>query len=345
MPKSHPLESFDYRLECDDFLLYELGRLIEGDCASLEDEDFRAVIDSGIHEHIERRLQIRAEMAMRLRIEAASARDRSVLRAIEDIESPLRNLPQIIHSYTAYLFRKLEECAAGTSDERVTRAADGLLDAPADRAAAEPALEVLGSIRSAVSARVLAHAISEPMLEEDLEMKAYQYVRDMWPLPRHYILYSLKPHTHEDIPFRWFQLLIDCDEPSAVDRILEEVLVHGDDADYREDLLALIGLLEHAHDPDTEDKIMQVLNSEETSRPVEDMLQAFLRSTKRQSRKSNRGRDPWRSLDSVYTANKKYLAAAKLFDSGRKAEAGHKLDELLNEEPQYPFALMLKRLL
>jgi len=35
MPKL-PLENFDYRVECDDFLLYELGRLIEDDRAALE---------------------------------------------------------------------------------------------------------------------------------------------------------------------------------------------------------------------------------------------------------------------------------------------------------------------
>ena len=53
------------------------------------------------------------------------------------------------------------------------------------------------------------------MLEEDLEMTAYAFLRAMWPLPRHYIFYFLKLHTHEDIPFRWFQLLMDSEEPAA----------------------------------------------------------------------------------------------------------------------------------
>jgi hypothetical protein len=46
-----------------------------------------------------------------------------------------------------------------------------------------------------------------------------------------------------DIPFRWFQLLIDCYEPEAVDRIVEELRAHADDSTFREDLLALIELL------------------------------------------------------------------------------------------------------
>ena len=248
------LDKFDYRIQCDDLLLYELGRLIEEDKVSLDEPEFRALIDAGIAEHVERRLDIRAEIALRLRKHPAPGFLR-LLRAIEDIETQLRDFPEIIQSYTAYLFERLESCASETPDERLTTAADMLLESPDDRETADVALDALGGAPCAVSARVLAHAISDPMLPEDLEGKAYQYVRSMWPLPRHYILYSLKPHTHEDIPFRWFQLLIDCNEPSAVDRILEEVVVHGDDPTFREDLLALVGLLDHANDPETEEKI------------------------------------------------------------------------------------------
>ena len=339
MPKNH-LDTFDYRVSCNDFLLYELGRLIEEDRASFDDEEFRRVIDEGIHEHIERRLDVRAEMSKRLRAGEGSTR---LVRRIEDIESPLRGIPEIIQSYTAYLFNRLEECAEIPPDQRVTEAADMLLDSPTDRGDAEPALDVLGSIRSAVSARVLAHAISEPLLEEDLELKAYAFLRGMWPLPRHFILYSLKPHTHEDIPFRWFQLLVDCDEPSAVDRILEELLVHADDSNYREDLLALTELLGRARDPETEDKVLQVINSPETSRGVIMLLEGFLKNTKTPRHRDTEG--PWAGLDRVYAANRKYLAAAKLFDAGKKADAGRALDELLQEDPQYPFALMLKQLI
>src|SRR5689334_21130133 len=63
----NPVEEFDYHIECDDFLLYELARLIEEDRASFEDEEFFRLIDAGIHEHIERRLDIRANLAVRLR--------------------------------------------------------------------------------------------------------------------------------------------------------------------------------------------------------------------------------------------------------------------------------------
>ena len=339
----NPLAQIDYRVDCDDFLLYELGRLIEEDRASLEIDDFRRLIEEGIHEHVERRLDVRAAMAMRLR--AKGEKTGRVLRAIENIETPLRDLLPVMHSYTAYLFERLEQCAEIEPDERITTAADVLLESPEERDLAEPAIDLLGSSRSAVSARILAHAISEPMLAEDLEVKAYEFLRRLWPLPRHYILYSLKPHNHEDIPFRWFQLLIDCDEPAAVDRILEEVLVHAANADYREDLLALIQLLAQARDPETEDRVLQVLNSEHTPKAAAEMLEGFLKesSGKKTGRANETG--PWSGLERAYATNRKYLAAARLFDAGRKMEAAKAIEDLLEEDPQYPFALMLKRLI
>ncbi len=343
MKRSNPLDNFDYRVECDDFFLYELGRLIEEDHASLEDEEFRRLIDAGIHEHIERPLEIRADVAARLRKSPrASGR---VLHVVEDIEAPLRDEPIIIESYTAYLVRRLEECAELKPDERIEAAADLLLESPEDRSSAETALHTLGSIRSAASARVLAFVISEPMLEEDLEARAYAHVRGMWPLPRPYIFYSLKPHTHEDIPFRWFQLLVDCEEPSAVDRVLEEVMAHGNQPDYREDLLALVELLGEARDPATEEKVLQVLNSEGAPQGAKHILEGFLKNTKTQRHKDTKAADPWTNLNRLYAANKKYLAAVKLFESGRTADASRKLDELLRDQPQYPFALVLKQLI
>ena len=62
------LANFDYQVQCDDFLLYELGRLIEEDRASLDDEEFREIVDDGIHEHVEARLELRADIARRLRL-------------------------------------------------------------------------------------------------------------------------------------------------------------------------------------------------------------------------------------------------------------------------------------
>ena len=338
----NPLDNFDYRVQCDDFFVYELGRLVEEDRASFDDEEFRRLVDAGIHEHVERRLDIRAEIAARLRkLRSMPVR---VLQFVEDIEAPLRDVPTIIQSYTAYLIRTLEQCADEKPDEKIEAAADLLLESPEDRSAAERAIETLGSIQSAISARVLAHVISEPILEEDIEVKAYTYVRAMWPLPRPYIFYSLKPHAHEDIPFRWFQLLIDCREASAVDRILEEVLAHAKHPDYREDLLALVELLAEAQDPQTEEKILKVFNSEETSRAACEILEGFLKRKQTKTQKGTNIADPWASLERLYKANKKYLAAARLFESGDKAAANRKLDELLREQPDYPFALMLKAL-
>jgi hypothetical protein len=340
---SNPLENFDYRVDCDDFFLYELGRLIEEDHASLDDEEFRGLIDAGIHEHIERPLHVRAQVAARLRKSSrASVR---LLHVVEDIEAPLRDEPLIVESYTAYLVRRLEQCAEERPNERIEAAADLLLESPEDRSSAETALDTLSSIPSAASARVLAFIISEPMLEEDLEARAYAHVRTMWPLPRPYIFYSLKPHTHEDIPFRWFQLLVDCDEPSAVDRVLEEVLAHGNQPDYREDLLALVELLGESRDPATEEKILQVVNSDAATREAKQILEGFLKNTKARRHKETKAADPWANLDRLYAANKKYLAAAKLLESGRTADASRKLDELLRDEPQYPFALVLRQLI
>ncbi len=72
------------------------------------------------------------------------------------------------------------------------------------------------------------------------------------------------------------------------------------------------------------------------------MLEGFLRNGKPPAQHHADIPEPWKSLARLYVANERYLAAAKLFDSGRKVEAGRKLDELLNEEPQYPLGLMLK---
>ena len=379
---SFALADLDYRVDCDDFLLYELGRLIEEDRASFDDEEFRRVIDEGIREHIETPLEVRAEMALRLRQIDPRMDDRTrpaaarVLHIIEDIELPLRDVEPVLRSYTAYLFRKLEECVEEKTDledearnwiERWRRGevlreemsmrlkrigqpavgpvADLLFDSLDDRMTAETALAILGSTRSSVSARVLAHAISEPMLEEDLEMTAYAFLRAMWPLPRHYIFYFLKLHTHEDIPFRWFQLLMDSEEPAAADRILEEVVVHAENPDFREDLLALVELLRQSRDPNLEEKMMEMVNSPKTSRPAREIIEEFLKKSMRPVVRTDAVANPWENLGRLRAANKKYRAAAKLFDSGRKAESLRKLNELLEEEPRYPFAVMLKGLI
>ena len=150
-------------------------------------------------------------------------------------------------------------------------------------------------------------------------------------------------HNHEDIPFRWFQLLIDSNEPEAVHRIMEELRAHADDPTFRADLLALIELLSRSPDPETEDKIMQVLNDPQTPRAASEMLEEFLK-TAPPPRRANADNPPWNARARLQFANKKYQTAAKLFDSGRKADAINKLNELLKEEPDYPFAVMLANL-
>jgi tetratricopeptide (TPR) repeat protein len=348
MKLENVLANFDYQVECDDFLLYELGRLIEEDRASLEDEEFREIIDEGIHEHVETRLALRADIAKQLRLampriaEDDRAAALRVLRAVEDIDFPLRDVALILTTYTSYLFKRLEDCA-GNSVSKESEVADALFECLDDRAAVDAALNTLGSIRTSVSARILAHLVSEPMLEEDLETKAYDILRAMWPLPRHYILYSLKGHDHEDIPFRWFQLLIDSNEPEAVERIMEELRAHADDPTFREDLLALIELLSKSSDPETEDKIMQVLNDPKTPRAASLMLEEFLKKAP-PFRSPRTNHSVWKAQDQLQSANKKYQAAARLFDAGRKEEAMRKIDDLLHENSNYPFAIMLKAL-
>src|SRR6185436_9404205 len=129
---------------------------------------------------------------------------RRTLEALENIEFPLHQSSLIVASYTAYLFRRLQEAAdqAAESEDEVRASierwqhgeilreqltkrlkemglpavgplADLLFDAPEDHESAGMAIETLAAIRSSSSARVLAHAILEPILPEDLEMKTY----------------------------------------------------------------------------------------------------------------------------------------------------------------------------
>jgi hypothetical protein len=383
------LEGFDYRLESDDFLLYELGRLIEEDRATFEDEEFRRIIDDGIRQHVEERPEIRAEMAWRLRAsyagmhEAVQSIARRVIGALEDIEMPLRHISLILRTYTSFLFQRLQEAgeeSTGREEEArswidrwqkgevireemvqrlrsIGRPAAGAVadllfesidnpdvDPAASRMAVDAALDVLGGIHASVSARVLAHAISEPMLEEDLELKAYLLVRTMWPLARPYILANLNAHTHEDLPYRWFQLLVEMDDVHSVDLILEELLVHAEQPAFAEDLAALLPLIESSKDPNKEDKILELLNVPETSAAAAGMLQHLLQRFSKNSAKQSES-NPWARLEYLRSLNQRYRAAAKLFDEGQKAEALRKVNEILKDEPRYPFAVMLKRLI
>ena len=357
--ETHPVESlesvtaviagFDYRVEPDDFVLYELARMIEEDRASLDDEEFRRLIDEGIREHVEENMQVRAELAGILRTAmreiAPSARPVAirVIHVLEDADSDLRNVGVVVRTYTAYLFDRLQNPGvASPEQDQAGRAADRLFDAPEDRATARTAIAVLASLRSSVSARILAHVVSEPMLEEDLEGEAFAALHGLWPLARHYMLYRLRNHTHEDLPYRWFRLFMDVGEPAAVDLVLEELRAHGENPAYREDLSALVGLLLNSRDPETQDKVMALLNSPQTPRAIAAMLEDFLKEYRPPA--PSLVYSPWARQTQLAELNRKYKAAAKLFDMGRVEEALRALDEILAVDPEYAFALMLKSL-
>src|SRR5688572_871110 len=263
------LAGFDYGVDREDFVLYELHRLIEEERASFDDAEFRNVIDEGIRAHVQDRLDLRAQLAGVLRAAALQGEARTValrvVHALEDVESDLCNVAVLVLSYTGYLFSRLEALDADAVDDRIATAADLLFESTGDRSAAEAALEVLCSSNSAVTARVLAHAVSEPLLDEDLEARAFAALKASWPLPRHYMLYNLREHPHEDIPIRWFQLFVEVDEPMTVELFLEELRAHGENPAYLEDLIALAETLQGCRDPELEDKILDAVNSTRTS--------------------------------------------------------------------------------
>jgi hypothetical protein len=352
---------------------------VEEDRASLEDSEFRKLIDRGVRQHVEERPEIRADLAGVLRAACAEMPPqvqpvaRRVIAGLENIEAPLRNAAAIVRTYTAWLFHRLQETAEGPENEDEIRlwierwrtgevqaeemaarlkaagwkaggpAADLLFGAleqtPPNRMQAAAAIDILGGIRSGLTSRVLAHAISEPMLDEDLELKAYGFVRAMWPLPRHYMLWLLQSHSHEDLPYRWFQLFVDADEVYSVDLILEEFAVHGADPAFQADLTALSDLLRQSKDPEAEEKILQALNAPETSRSAAVLLEDVLRTW---SPPAPSGSSSWSRLSQLRAINQRYAAAAQLFDGGKRDEALERIEGILRDEPGYPFAVMLK---
>jgi Domain of unknown function (DUF4192) len=223
-----------------------------------------------------------------------------------------------------------------------TTAADLIFESTGDRSAAETALDVLCAEVSPVSSRVLAHAVSEPLLDEDLETRAFTALKASWPLPRHYMLYSLRDHPHEDIPTRWFQLFAEVDEPKTVDLVLEELRAHGGNPRYMEDLAALMEVLQTCRDPETEDKILDAVNSPEIYVNVLPLLRRFLEEYRPSSSRSS---DVWARRSHALKTNRAYLSAAASFERGEREKAILALDRILKADPEYPFAVMLKKLL
>ena len=369
------LEGFNYGVEPEDFVIYELIRLIDEDRASLDDADFRRLIDEGVRAHIEDNPSIRTQIVrtLRLAVNALSPETKTiamrVIHALENMDADLTSVGVIVRTYTSYLFNRLLTIQTNTADaeesaraaiERwrsgeilreqmlsalrtmdraaIAPAAELLFDSPEDRSAAATAIEILSSIRSPVSARILAHAISEPLLEEDLEMKAVAALEAFWPLPRHYMLYNLRGHMHEDIPYRWFELLVRTDEPSTVDLAIEEVRVHGDNPMFQEDLSALLDVLQQSRDPETEDKILGALNAPDVPEAARALLQTFLKNYQVQEPRTP---DAWTARTAEREAHRKYLHAALLFDTGKTEQAQQALSEILRMDPDHPFACML----
>src|SRR5262249_37880645 len=148
--------------------------------------------------------------------------------------------------------------------------------------------------------------------------------------------------SHEDLPYRWFQLLIEGDDVEAVDLVLEELLVHGKNPIYREDLYALVLLLLRSRDPELQDKVVSTINAPDTPPAVVAMLEEFLREYRPTA--TLQEDNPWAQRTQLSELNRKYLAAAREFDAGRLEEASNKLDEILAQDRDYPFALTLKRI-
>ena len=379
---SKAIAGFDFQVDADDFVLYELNRMIDEERASFEDEEFRILIDEGIREHIEENLTLRAQLAGRLRTAVRTVDPKTrvvaerVIRVLENTLFDLRNAGVVVRTYTAYLFERLQSLdgtAAGEAEVRsmietwktggipagslvsdlqkkgrpaLGPVAELLTQFPEDRASAELCLAVLSHIRSSVSARVLAYVVSEPMMDEDLEAQAYTALRSQWPLARGYMLHSLHSHAHEDLPFRWFQLLIEVGETTSSELIYDEMRVHGKSPNYHEDLWALTSLLAHSQDPEIEDKVLGWINVPQTPEPVVPMLQEFLKDYRRpDSAKLKPGSpDSWTRRAHLQEMNSQYLAASRLFDTGHFDEAQMALKKILKEEPGYPFAVMLRQM-
>lgn len=339
---SAAIAGFDYHVDAEDFVLYELHRLIEEDRASFDDPEFRALIDSGVRAHIGEKPEVRAKLAGVLR-SACTEQTRTVtlriVHALEDINTDLCNVGAVVRNYTTYLLSRLEGVQQDEGDDRVGEAADLLFESAGDRDGAETALTVLCASPSPVRARVLAHAVAEPLLDEDLEAKAFAALKSFWPLPRAYMLYNLQGHPHEDIPFRWFQLFVEVDELTTVDLVMEELRAHAEHADYNEDLSALMDVLHGCRDPELEDKILGAINSPGTSPAASALLRKFLEE---HQPAAGSGGNPWVVAEKQFDLNLRYVEAARLYDAGKVTEAREKLDRLLAEDPAYPFALMLK---
>ena len=278
----------------DDFLVCELAGLLEKGEPSFDDKDFLYLIEQGIRLEYDPDISLRAQFVEQLRLASGSlpgeARRvaRHLVGAIEDADFPMHRIAAVVRHYVRGLFERVDRTVAMPPDEslgdavgrwrhgqlgreglipELERATPGsvptlaelLLEGAGDPEVAGAAIGRLAGLGSPAAVRTLAYAVAEPLLEEAEEARALEALHALWPGARTYILYRLRQHTHEDIPYRWMELLIDTGELRAVDRILEEVLRHARDASYREDLLMSLDLVGRSADPGRAGKVFRLL--------------------------------------------------------------------------------------
>ena len=287
-----------FGIQEDSFLLQELGHLIQDGEPSIQDDDFRFVIQQGIRLYVNPNIDLRARLAECLRHACPTMKGPerriayTVIGAIEDVDFSLDKVGAVVRGYTNQLLETLqretdddsrgaeerawiEQWTQGGLDRQtllerfgnvgstgVPAVADLLFDSLEDPTRIQTALELLAVIRTPVAAQVLAYIVSEPILEELQEERALRTLRELRGLALPYILYNLKRHLHEDIPFHWFELLIDTDNTRAVDRILEEVIAHARSPSYREDLQSILPLLDRSNDPGVVGKLLRLITED-----------------------------------------------------------------------------------
>ncbi len=307
------IDDVEFGIESDDFLLQEMGRLIQDGEPSFENDDFQFVIKQGIRLNVNPNVDLRARLAESLRTAYPDMKGPprrvadTVVGAIEDVDFSLDVVGTVVRAYTNQLLKSLEHDTYDTTIDAEARGwiaqwagnalegttllerfsklgsggvpavADLLFDSLEDPVRVQTALELLAAIRTPVAARVLAFTVSEPLLEEHQEERAREILKELWALALPYVLYNLRRHLHEDIPFRWLELLIETNNTRGVDRILEEVVAHARSRSYREDLLSVLPLLDRSRDPGVVGKVLRLitLNSlpEETVEFIEEWVE------------------------------------------------------------------------
>ena len=349
-----------FPIRSDDFLVFELARLTEDyDEPSFGNEEFRLLVEQGIRLLVDRDVGIRARIVGKLRQAYPEMQPEArriapdVIGAIEDVDFPLQQVGAVVRSFTNQLFEKLEDMPDGSGAEEPARellegwkagkvdrltmfekmrdigpgsaaaVADMLFEAVDDVGVTETGVELLAMFETPVAARVLAYLVSVPILEEEQEGRAQAALKELWPMPMPYFLYNLKKHTHEDLPFRWFELLVQMDQTRAVERTLEEVAVHSHDQSYHEDLLAILSLLDRSNDPGVVGKILRLITDSRTPEATLRLMEEWLEGSELEPSVVI-GLDRWRNGHSVLVRSGEdfHTFAAKHPDRGFEALQG-----------------------